>query len=60
MKNTQAKYAFKIWEKMEELGNIMWTYYYNEFLELCMELEQDQKSLDQTETEVLSDKRRRI
>ena len=52
MKNTQAKYAFKIWEKMEELGDTMWKYYYNEFLELCMELEHpDQKSMDQTETD---------
>ncbi|GEM_PF-6879506 len=47
MKNTHAKDAFKIWEKMEELGDIMWDFYYNEFLELCMELEQPgQNSLD--------------
>ena len=52
MKNTQAKHAFKIWEKMAELGSIMWEYYYSEFLELCIELEQsDQKPLGQTETD---------
>ncbi|MEA3428419.1 MAG: hypothetical protein U9Q84_04220 [Thermodesulfobacteriota bacterium] len=40
MKNAEAESAFKIWEKMAELEDIMWKHYYNEFLELCMELEQ--------------------
>jgi len=52
MKNAEAKYAFKIWEKMEELGDIMWDFYYNEFFELCMELAQPgQNSLDHTQND---------
>jgi len=52
MKNAEAESAFKIWEKMAELKDMMWKHYYNEFLELCMELEQpDQNSLDYTQND---------
>ena len=36
-KNTEAQVAFEIWNKMIELGHILWQHYYETFLDLILD-----------------------
>jgi len=38
-----AKFAWKCWNKLSEIGNLLWNYYGNEFLHFIME--EDKKHL---------------
>ena len=35
--NQEARCAFKLWEKLAEIENILWERYYNEFMDLMID-----------------------
>lgn len=39
-KNEEAKAAFEIWDKLMELGNILWDHYYEAFHDLILDKEE--------------------
>jgi hypothetical protein len=52
-KNTEVNVAFRLWHHITQLESILWDRYYNEFLDLT--IEQDDENISQDDSQSVND-----